>query len=391
MYNPGKTIRFTRLCQYTCRHTMNVHDYKNTGCIYTACFAIFRYAEMRIRELEANGKLTRRSRFAKWCPITLNELYGFLAIILNMGLIVLPELEDYWKTSWVSEVSFFARVMPRDWFELIFWLLHVETTLATIPTRRIDKVQALLNLLIPRFQASYNIGKHVAIDETMVEFRGRFSAKQYMPKKPTKWGIKAFTMADSSTGYMCNILLYMGAETLDTASTAHIHLPQPARVVMELMTPYLNNGHHLYTDRYYTSVQLAQELTRHGTAFTGVCNKNRIGLPDDIRHLQKLRGGEVQAFRSNELLALAWQAEKRKVPVIMLSTEATAEMVLVQSSNRHIAPTTKPAVVNAYNQNMNGVDVSDQLGVYYSFQRKTVKCGEKCFFGSWKSLSSTVL
>ena len=112
---------------------------------------------MRIRELEANGKLTRCSRLAKWCLITLNELYSFLAIILNMGLIVLPEHEDYWKTSWVSEVLFFARVMPRDRCELIFWLLHVGTTLATSPTRRIDKVQALLNLLVPRFQASYNI------------------------------------------------------------------------------------------------------------------------------------------------------------------------------------------------------------------------------------------
>ena len=118
-------------------------------------------------------------------------------------------------------------------------------------------------------------------------------------------------MADSSTGYMCNIMLYMGAETLDRASTAFINLLQPASVVMELMKPYLNKGHHLYTDRYYTSVQLAQELIRHGTAFTGVCNKNRIGLPDDIRQLQKLGGGEVRAFRSNELLALAWQAEKR--------------------------------------------------------------------------------
>ena len=96
--------------------------------VCTVCFAIFRYAEKHIRELEASGKLTQRSRFAKWCPITVYELYGFLAIILNMGLIVLPELEDYWKTSWVSEVSFLVRVMPRDRFELIFWLLHVGST-----------------------------------------------------------------------------------------------------------------------------------------------------------------------------------------------------------------------------------------------------------------------
>ena len=101
--------------------------------------------------------------------------------MLNMGLIVLPELEDYWYTSWISEVSFFARVMPR---ELKIWLLYVGSTMTTGTTRRIDKVEALLNLLIPRFQTSYNMGKHVAIDETMVGFQGGFLAIKYMPKKP---------------------------------------------------------------------------------------------------------------------------------------------------------------------------------------------------------------
>ena len=175
----------------------------------------FRYAEERIRRLDARGKLTHRSRFAKWTPITPVKLLGFVAIVLNMGLIHLPELEDYWKTSWVCEVPFFSRILPRDRFELIFWLLHVGLPQSTRPEKKITKVKALLDLLISKFQNSFDVRRHVAIDETMVGFRGRFGAKQYMPKKPTKWGIKAFTMADSCTEYMCNILMYMGAETLE--------------------------------------------------------------------------------------------------------------------------------------------------------------------------------
>jgi len=73
----------------------------------------------------ADGKLTRRSRFSNWNPLTLVELYRFLAIMLNMGIIRLPELEDYWKTSWVAVIPFFSRVMARDHFESIFWMLHV--------------------------------------------------------------------------------------------------------------------------------------------------------------------------------------------------------------------------------------------------------------------------
>ena len=53
------------------------------------------------------------------------ELLGFLTVILNMGLIHVPEIEDYWKTCWTSEIGFFGRVMPRDRFKQIFWMLHV--------------------------------------------------------------------------------------------------------------------------------------------------------------------------------------------------------------------------------------------------------------------------
>ena len=277
-------------------------------------------------------------------------------------------------------MPFFGCVLPRDRFELIFWMLHVGHSITGSPMKKIDKVNTFLNMLLSKFRASYDVGRNIAIDETMVGFRGRFAAKQYMPKKPTKWGIKAFTMADSDTGYMVNILPYMGAETLDNASAEFLSLPQPARVVLDLMGPYLNRGHHLFTDRYYTSVQMAQGLSDHNTAFTGVSQRNRTELPDNIRTLSRMTAGEVQAYHSDRLLALAWQAEKRKVPVIMLSTEASAEMITVQSSNSHIPPTTKPAVVSSYNHHMNGVDVADQLGVYYSFQRKTVKWWRKLAF-----------
>ena len=40
----------------------------------------------------------------------------------------------------------------------------------------------------------------------------------------------------------------------------------------------------------------------------------------------------------------------------------------------------KPAVVNSYNHSMNGVDIADQLTVFYSFIQKTRKWWRKLFF-----------
>ena len=63
----------------------------------------------------------------------------------------------------------------------------------------------------------------------MVGFRGRFSAKQYMQNKPMKYGIKAYTMADSKNAYILNDY-HTQAYTLQEASTQHEDLPQPARI-----------------------------------------------------------------------------------------------------------------------------------------------------------------
>lgn len=152
--------------------------------------------------------------------------------------------------------------MPRDRFELIFWMLHVSHSESSSP-KKIDKISKLLSGLLSRFQECYYPTRELAVDETMVSFRGRYSGKQYMPNKPTKWGIKCFTLADSANGYVLNVLVHTGRETLNNVGYAS--LPQPAHIVLYLTEPYLECGHHLFTDRYYTSLPLAQTLHMHGT------------------------------------------------------------------------------------------------------------------------------
>ena len=146
----------------------------------------------------------------------------------------------------------------------------------------------------------------MAVDETMLLFRKWSSGKQYMPKNPVKWGIKAFSLAHSSNRYLFNILLYTGAETLYGTNEQCSVLPQPARVVLHLVEPYLNQGHHLFTERYYSSIPLAQALQNNETAFTGTCVCNRVDLPDLIRGGRTPGEEEVMAFRNDHRMALTY-------------------------------------------------------------------------------------
>ena len=139
----------------------------------------FRYAQQRIDTLRESNLLTRRSRFANWRPVSFTEMEGLLSVIINMGLIQVPEIEAYWLTKWNSSIPFFSRVFSRDRFEQIFWMLHVGNIDPLHPNERINKVKPLLDLLIPNFQECLKPTCNISVDEAMVGFRGRFGPKQY--------------------------------------------------------------------------------------------------------------------------------------------------------------------------------------------------------------------
>ena len=92
------------------------------------------------------GLLQPHSLQAKWEPVTTPEIDGFLAIILNMGLSELPHIQDYWTMSWISEVPFFGKMMSRERFTLIFWLL-IAMPLSFLPVTTDNTVLSLIPLL----------------------------------------------------------------------------------------------------------------------------------------------------------------------------------------------------------------------------------------------------
>ena len=135
--------------------------------------------------------------------------------------------------------------------------------------------------------------------------------------------------------------------------------------------------HHTHY-RYYTSIPLTDILLNKGTVFTGTAMKNRRDLPSPIRDTRfSLTAGETRCFRDGRLMALAWRAESKKKPLIMLSSSCSAKPVTISTRRENVS---KPSIVNSYNSSMNGVDIADQLTVFYSFIRKTRKWWRKLFF-----------
>ena len=102
---------------------------------------------------------------------------------------------------------------------------------------RQSKIQPLINLLLPIIKSNYIPDKQVAVGEAIITFRGRVSFRQYIKGKPNPWGIKAYALSNSKSGYMHNLLIYYGK---DTCLIERPDLSHTCKVVLTLCD-YLKN------------------------------------------------------------------------------------------------------------------------------------------------------
>ena len=127
------------------------------------------------------------------------------------------------------------------------------------------------------------LGKNISIDEGLIKFNGRLSFKQYMPKKPNKFGIKIWMLADSETYFVPRFQVYLGKR-----QNADENDPEEARglgfkVVDFLGKPYYNTYHHFYFDNYFSLVPLLEHLLAKKTYACSTLRHNRKYLPADLK------------------------------------------------------------------------------------------------------------
>lgn len=132
--------------------------------------------------------------------------------------------------------------------------------------------------------------KEVSVDESMIGFKGRITFKMYNKDKPTKWGIKVFVLSDSINGYICAIEPYLGKST--TERLVRPDLGSTSRIVLHLVDKLKQSlgdvqGLHVFTDRMYTNIQLAEALLDMEAHITGTIMLNRQGLPEEVRPVRK--------------------------------------------------------------------------------------------------------
>jgi len=149
-----------------------------------------------------------RSHKKKWKKPDLIEIRAFFGLLLTMGLVSKPKIEDYWSKDPLTKTPGFSEVMSHDHFTQILRCL----VFYDIENRDIDdplyKVRKLINHIVSTSLKLYDPDKYLTIDESMIKYNGRSCMKVYMPTKPIKYGFKVYMMTDSCNSYVLNWMMH---------------------------------------------------------------------------------------------------------------------------------------------------------------------------------------
>ncbi|KAL5515182.1 hypothetical protein EMCRGX_G000313 [Ephydatia muelleri] len=117
--------------------------------------------------------------YGQWELTHIPELKAFFGFSILMGLVHMPEVEDYWRVD---------------------QCFHYEPIPSCISQNRFRYLHFTDNSKAPA------TGRYVVVDEAMIPFKGCSSRSQYMPMKPVKRSV----VADSKTGYVHKFDVYTG-------------------------------------------------------------------------------------------------------------------------------------------------------------------------------------
>jgi hypothetical protein len=137
------------------------------------------------KEKIANKTVPHFSIWHEWYDVVEEEMLAFLAFIINMGVIHLPYVKDYWSQQFVCRVPFFfGEVFTRKRFLQIFWMLHLETVSTSDHSlrTRTQKASNFLKYIDARLREHFIPGQNLSVDESVVGFKGKISFITYNPK-----------------------------------------------------------------------------------------------------------------------------------------------------------------------------------------------------------------
>ncbi|CAL4124240.1 unnamed protein product [Meganyctiphanes norvegica] len=285
--------------------------------------------------VKENNQIYPHSRINAWKPTNVRELKVFFALLFLMPLNMKHVIGDYWKNDPLIPTPLWGKYMQRDRFLLLFSMLHFADNNCPSDTDCLWKVREIFEMFTANFQKYFVPFQKIVIVETNSLFKG-----------------KIFVLCDCETRIILDMIVYTGTnndcKTNDPLGISGV-------IVKKITEPYMDKGHILYTDHWFSSPGLCQYLLTRKTGSVGTVKKNRKDFPK----FPETERGAVTMKRSGcgKIIALCLNEQK---PVYMVSTVNSGVLKDIGKKNLLTQePILRPEVFLDYNRNIRLIGKSD--------------------------------
>ena len=284
-----------------------------------------------------------------------------------MGLNHCPAIRDYFSKDEVFENEFIKKIMKseRKFFN-INQQIHFD----------LDYIIFKLN---QNFKKFYKPTETLVIDETLILFKGRFTRKQYVPKKPHNTGLKFYSFCDSNK-YLYDFWFFKGKKknqekkgksNLQNSQYSNDFgsidtLSEPSNIPSDIVEKFVNilpepEKRLILADNYYGSLDLGEKLSKRDVYYIFTCNKNRPGFL--FKNMdQGLKKKKFRFFCKGNILALSFF----DTGICNFLSNCCDTIIMLQNEKK------KPQICVRYNNSMGYVDSFNyHLGVYLYKHRKS--------------------
>ncbi|XP_014290398.1 piggyBac transposable element-derived protein 4 [Halyomorpha halys] len=305
----------------------------------------------------------------------LAEIHAVLGLLYMAGIKKAQHLniKELWATDGTAPECFRA-TMSLQRFQLLLRALRFDDLQDRDSRKAVDNLAAI-RVIFEEFNShcknNYEVGEYSTIDEMFEPFRGRCVFRQYIPNRPSKYGIKMYALVDSCTLYTSNLEIYAGRQPdgpYNVNNTA-------SEVVMRIAEPILNTGRNITLDNYFTSIPLASELLEKKTTIVGTLRKNKKEIP--VRFIETNRRDlHSSLFGFTKTSVLVSYKVKHNKNVLVLSTLHKDHKIDTETGDLLL-----PEVITFYNLTKGAVDMVDRMKGLYSVARVSCRWPLTIFFG----------
>ncbi|KAI0208408.1 hypothetical protein LSAT2_030110 [Lamellibrachia satsuma] len=302
------------------------------------------------------------------------EMKQFIGMSIMMGCLSMKRIRSYWQRA--TRIPVIANCMPRDRYSKLrnhFTVVdNLDVTNEQMAADRLWKVRPFVDR-IQRVCVGLPRETNVSIDEQMISFTGRCPSRQYVPRKPSPTGLKNFVLAGAS-GLVLDFELYQGAGTFDQYELDGKKAGQGTGAVLRL-TETLTNGHHLFCDRFFTTLPLICHLLEKQIYMTGTITKRKLPVPftADVAMSKKGRGTYEQYVSGNSAVSLVKWFDNKSILMAssIYGVEPEDDCRRWSKKDRAHVQVRRPNVITQYNKNMGGVDLCDRMISYHRMEART--------------------